>query len=247
MNNKPWAYVTSAWSDDRSGAKRSAKRYCRKLYEAGYTPICPLLYLPDIIDISNADEYKDYTDMSEDMLRRSRILVVCGTAVDDRYQWLVLEQKSQHDVEVRQTDSHGTITTRDNYELTRNIPKCVGVERLCKDANMQIPFTADEINLIYQFGEQSKAETCAHLSAILPQIKDNDTKQIVCSTLKKLNVLSEETYAELTATTKRRKLTERDHSIKVRLSKVEKQLKEPTITEGKQNRIGRKGKAGMEL
>ena len=52
MNNKPWAYVTSAWSDDRSRAKRSAKRYCRKLYEAGYTPICPLLYLPDIIDIS---------------------------------------------------------------------------------------------------------------------------------------------------------------------------------------------------
>lgn len=83
MNNKPWAYVTSAWSDDRSRAKRSAKRYCRKLYEAGYTPICPLLYLPDIIDISNADEYKDYMDMSEDMLRRSRILVVCGFAVDE--------------------------------------------------------------------------------------------------------------------------------------------------------------------
>ena len=112
---------------------------------------------------------------------------------------------------------------------------------------MQIPFTADEINLIYQFGEQSKAETCAHLSAILPQIKDNDTKQIVCSTLKKLNVLPEETCAELAATTKRRKLTERDYSIKVRLSEAEKQLKEPTITEGKQNRIGRKGKAGMEL
>ena len=80
------------------------------------------------------------------------------TKENDRYQWLVLEQKSQHDVEIRQTDSHGTITARDNYELTRNIPKCVGVERLCKDANMQIPFTADEINLIYQFGEQSKAE-----------------------------------------------------------------------------------------
>ena len=49
------------------------------------------------------------------------------------------------------------------------------------------------------------------------------------------------------STIKRRKLTERDHSIKVRLSKAEKQLKEPTITEEKQNRIGRKGKAGMEL
>lgn len=78
-----WAYVTAAWSTDRSRAKRSAKRYCRKLYEAGYTPICPLLSLPEIINVSNADEFKDYIDMSEDMLRRSRILVVCGTAVDE--------------------------------------------------------------------------------------------------------------------------------------------------------------------
>ncbi len=83
MNNKPWAYVTSAWSTDRVKAKRSAKRYCRKLYEAGYTPICPLLTFPEIIDISNADEYKDYMDISEDMLRRSRILVVCGSAVNE--------------------------------------------------------------------------------------------------------------------------------------------------------------------
>ena len=64
------------------------------------------------------------------------------------------------------------------YELTRNIPKCVGVERLCEGANFQIPFNADEINLIYQFGEQNKAETCASLSAILPQVKDSNTKQI---------------------------------------------------------------------
>ncbi len=39
--------------------------------------------------------------------------------------------------------------------------------------------------------EQGKAGTCAHLSAILPQIKDSDTKQIVSTTLKKLNALSE--------------------------------------------------------
>ena len=65
----------------------------------------------------------------------------------------MLEQKSQCEVEVRQTDSHGTITARDNYELTGNLPKCVGVERLCEGVNFQIPFNADEINLIYQFGE----------------------------------------------------------------------------------------------
>ena len=69
------------------------------------------------------------------------------TKESDKYQWLVLEQKSQCEVEVRQTDSHGTITASDNYELTRNLPKCVGVERLCEGANFQIPFNADEINL----------------------------------------------------------------------------------------------------
>ena len=114
------------------------------------------------------------------------------TKENDKYQWLVLEQKSQCEVEVRQTDSHGIIIARDNYELTGNLPKCVGMERLCEGANFQIPFNADEISLIYQFGEQSKAEMCAPLSAILPQINDSDTKQIISTTLKKLNSLSEE-------------------------------------------------------
>ena len=166
---------------------------------------------------------------------------------NDKYQWLVLEQKSQNQVEVRQTDRHGTITAKDNYELTRNIPKCVGVERLCEGTNIQIPFDADEINLIYQFGEKSKAETCASLSAILPQIKDSDTKQIVSTTLKKLNSLSEESCTELTATTKRRKLTERDHSIKTRLARAKEQSKQPTVTEGKKHRTHTKGKGDMAL
>ena len=160
------------------------------------------------------------------------------TKENDKYQWLVLEQKSQCEVEVRQTDSHGTITARDNYELTRNLPKCVGVERLCEGANIQIPFNADEINLIYQFGEQGKAETCASLSAILPQVKDSGTKQIVSGTLKKLNALSEKTCAEL---------TEHDHCIKTRLAKAKEQAKQPTVAEGKKHRTHSKGKGDMAL
>ena len=34
-----------------------------------------------------------------------------------------------------------------SYELTGNLPKCVSMERLCKDANFQIPFNTDEISL----------------------------------------------------------------------------------------------------
>ena len=83
-------------------------------------------------------------------------------------------------------------------------------------------------------------ETCAHLSAILPQIKDSDT-------LKKLNALSEETCAELTTPTQRRKLTERDHAIKKRLAKAKEQSKQPTVAEGKMHRTHSKGKGDMAL
>ena len=49
-------------------------------------------------------------------------------------------------------------------------------------------------------------------------------------------VLSEKTCAELTATTKKRKVTERDHSIKTRLARAKEQAKQPTVAEGKQNK-----------
>ena len=62
------------------------------------------------------------------------------------------------------------------------------------------------------------------------QIKDSNTKQIVSDILKKLNALSEKTCAELTVATKKRKLTERDHSIKTRLARAKEQA---TVAEGK--------------
>ena len=52
---------------------------------------------------------------------------------------------------------------------------------------------------------------------------------------------------QLTATTKRRKLTERDQSIKTRLAKAKEQAKQPTVAEGKQHRTHSKGKGDMEL
>jgi hypothetical protein len=61
------------------------------------------------------------------------------------------------------------------------------------------------------------------------------------------NSLSEETCAELTATTKRRKLTERDHSIRTRLARAKEQAKQPTVSEGKKHRTHSKGKGDMAL
>lgn len=80
---KPMAYITAAWSANEFELTETAAKYCRKLYETGYTPICPPLYLPFYLNDKVPQEHKDGIDMARDMLRRSRVLVVCGDVVDE--------------------------------------------------------------------------------------------------------------------------------------------------------------------
>ena len=80
---KPMAYITAAWSSNEFELTETAAKYCRKLYEAGYTPICPPLYLPLFLNDQVPQEHKDGIDMARDMLRRARVLVVCGSIVDE--------------------------------------------------------------------------------------------------------------------------------------------------------------------
>lgn len=80
---KPMAYITAAWSNNEFEMTETAAKYCRKLYEAGYTPVCPSLYLSLFLNDKIPQEHKDGIDMARDMLRRSRVLVVCGDVVDE--------------------------------------------------------------------------------------------------------------------------------------------------------------------
>ena len=43
---RPLAYLTAAWSGEPDIDMELAAHYCRLTYEAGFSPICPLLYLP---------------------------------------------------------------------------------------------------------------------------------------------------------------------------------------------------------
>ena len=57
--------------------------YCRAVYEAGYAPICPTLFLPLFLHDPVPQEHKDGIDIGRDLLRRSRVLVVCGHIVTE--------------------------------------------------------------------------------------------------------------------------------------------------------------------
>ena len=80
---RPLAYITAAWSGDPCEATEQAAKYCRAVYEAGFSPICPTLFLPLFLRDEIPQEHKDGIDMAREHLRRARVLVVCGSTVDE--------------------------------------------------------------------------------------------------------------------------------------------------------------------
>ena len=73
---RPLAYITAGWLGGDSENAEQAARYCRAVYEAGFSPICPTLYLPLFLNDAVPEEHKSGIDMSRDLLRRSHVLVV---------------------------------------------------------------------------------------------------------------------------------------------------------------------------
>ena len=80
---RPLAYITAPWKGDIADNAEQAAQYCRAVYEAGYAPICPTLFLPLFLNDPVPQEHKDGIDMARDYLRRARVLVVCGGKVDE--------------------------------------------------------------------------------------------------------------------------------------------------------------------
>ena len=76
---RPLAYVTAAWRGDECEITEQAAKYCR----IGYSPICPMLFLPLFLNDAVPEEHKNGIDMGRDLLRRSRVLVVCGNYVNE--------------------------------------------------------------------------------------------------------------------------------------------------------------------
>ena len=80
---RPLAYITAAWSGNEYEDTEQAALYCREVYDAGFSPICPLLYLPLFLNDAVPEEHKSGVDIGRDLLRRSHVLVVCGGFVDE--------------------------------------------------------------------------------------------------------------------------------------------------------------------
>jgi hypothetical protein len=80
---RPLAYLTSAWSSCEYETTEDAADYCRKVYEAGFSPICPVLFMPLFLNSKIPEEHKSGVDMARDLLRRAHVLIVCGDDIDE--------------------------------------------------------------------------------------------------------------------------------------------------------------------
>ena len=80
---RPLAYITAArYGSDAENAKQAAQ-YCRSVYEAGFSPICPTLFHPLFLNDAIPEEHKSGIDMARNLLKRSHVLVVCGHTVTE--------------------------------------------------------------------------------------------------------------------------------------------------------------------
>ena len=59
---RPLAYVTAAWRGGECEVMEQAAKYCRIVYDAGYSPICPMLYLPLFLNDAVPEEHKNGID-----------------------------------------------------------------------------------------------------------------------------------------------------------------------------------------
>ena len=87
-----------------------------RVYEAGYSPICPILLTARFIHDGIPQEHKDSLDMARDYLRRSRVLVVCGKRVDETV---------KNDIATAQR-LHITATTLDGILTVKGQGQCDG-------------------------------------------------------------------------------------------------------------------------
>ena len=58
-------YITAPWGSNEFENTETAARYCRAVYDAGFSPVCPLLFLPLFLNDAIPQEHKDGIDMGE--------------------------------------------------------------------------------------------------------------------------------------------------------------------------------------
>lgn len=111
---RPLAYICSPihFENDQQTKRdmKQASEYCRVLYEAGYTPIAPHMFIPSYVDIGIAEERQELKQMSLALLRRCHVLVLCGGEANCGMLELI---QAAHNLHITATTLDGLLAVRE--------------------------------------------------------------------------------------------------------------------------------------
>ena len=68
---RPLAYITVRWSENEFENTENAAKYCRAVYDAGFSPICPRLFLPRPVATRFRRSTRICIDTAREYLRRA--------------------------------------------------------------------------------------------------------------------------------------------------------------------------------
>ena len=93
MKNKVFAYVCAPFEKDGFPV-RETQEYSQSLFRLGYIPICPNVMFAAFLSNTVPSQKQARQDMSLEVLRRCRILVVCGNNItEEMTQEILLEER----------------------------------------------------------------------------------------------------------------------------------------------------------
>ena len=133
---RPLAYITAAWSGDQAEDSKRAVGYCRAVYEAGFSPLCPALYLPLVLNDAIPEEHKSGIDISRDLLRRA----LAGLSEEDRELFLRRYYYNQTAEQIAQEKHMNANTVRSRLARGRQALKAelqkgaIQIEDLCAES-----------------------------------------------------------------------------------------------------------------
>ena len=88
-----FAYVSAPHVEGNDLLTLQAISYCKDLYDMGFIPICPALMFSQFLNDGVPQERESKQEMSLNLLRRCRVLVVCGNEVTDEMEREILLAK----------------------------------------------------------------------------------------------------------------------------------------------------------
>ena len=114
---RPLAYITAAWLGGDSENAELAAQYCRTVYEAGFSPICPPLYLPLFLNDAVPEEHKS------GMLFDRQYILTEDVVVETRYRtetdtWTDEDGNSHTDTYQVPYDYYICTVTLENFDLS---------------------------------------------------------------------------------------------------------------------------------